>query len=115
MQSWFENIRCNRDLTCPHCNTAITDTSEVPSYDLDNRSDEISASIEIDIPTQMVQKYQNQLADYVALISNMENQGSKETPRVGSNHIASNQHQQIMHKRMDTGRVMLTFQDSDSD
>ena len=75
LKSWFENIRITRDLTCPICNTVITDTSEAPKNDFEYKSGEVSESAEFETPNQILQKYPNQLINQVALMSRVDTQG----------------------------------------
>ena len=82
LKSWFENVQIRRDLTCPHWNTTITDTSETPSNGSVHEYDEVSASIEFNSPAQML--HQNVLKNYVALISRIENDRLRDTARVDS-------------------------------
>ena len=86
MKSWFENIRITRDLTCPLCNTVITDTSEAMNNEIENEHepDEVSASIELETPDQKLQQNQNMLTNYVTLISCVDNYLSKDTARADS-------------------------------
>ena len=115
LKSWFDNVRISRDLTCPICNTVITDTSEVPKNDYECKSDEVSESAEFETPNQILLKYQDQLTNYVALMSRVDTQGSNAKLQVEGNQTDVNQDEKFTHHRMHTQRIMLTYQESDSD
>ena len=65
IKGWFENIRFNKDLTWPICNTVITDSSETHKNDLKYEPEEVSASLEFGTPDQKLHKNQNVLANYI--------------------------------------------------
>ena len=89
LKKWFDNVQINRDLTCPHCNTIITDTSQTQNNDLEHESNEVSASIEFDTLDQKLQKNQNVLTNCIASKLNMENCIYKETARAESDECIS--------------------------
>ena len=89
---WFFNIPINRDLPCPICNTAITDTSKIPNNDSEYKSDEISASIEYNTPGHMLDQNQNMLTNYVNFIWTLENNISKSSARVTSQECLASDH-----------------------
>ena len=115
LKSWFENVRINKDLTCPICNTVITDTSEVPKTDFECKSEEVSASAEFDTYNQIVQNRQNQLTNYAGVVSRVDTQGSNAKLKVEGNQTDVNQNEKFTHHRMPTQRNLLEFQESDSD
>ena len=86
LKSWFDNVRLSRDLTCPHCNTIITDTSEAQNNNQEHESNEVSASMEYNTPNQKLHQNQNQHTNTnnVALISCVENGIYKDTARANS-------------------------------
>ena len=93
LKDWFENIQITKDLTCPLCNTVITDTSETPNDDLECESNEVSVSMEFDTPGQKLQQNQDLFTNYVALISGVEMYRSKDTERADSDEcITSNRY-----------------------
>ena len=89
LKKWFDNVLLSRDLTCPHCNTIITDTSQTQNNDLENESNEVIASIEFDTPGQKLQKNQNVLTNCIVSKLNMENCNYKETARAESDECIS--------------------------
>ena len=80
LHKWFKNIRLSKDLTCPHCNAVITDTSKPIEESVESDSAEIVDTSEVlNIPDKNL--FENQLANYVGLISSLENQVSKTNGR----------------------------------
>ena len=95
LKSWFENIRITRDLTCPLCNTVITDTSQIPNDEKDQESNEVSASIVLETPEHQLQQHQNQITNNVALITCVESDLFKNTARADSDEcIVSNPYEE---------------------
>ena len=54
LKQWFNNVRVTRDLSCPVCNTIITDISEYTNNDLEHESNEVNASIQFITPSQIM-------------------------------------------------------------
>ena len=76
LREWFKNITISRDLTCPHCNTVITDTSRPAQNSVESDSAEVIETSEVlNIPDE--NSKDNQHANYVGLISSSVNQASR--------------------------------------
>ena len=113
IKNWFDNVQVTRDLTCPHCNAVITDSSEAPKTDFEHESDEVSASLGLDTPVQKLQQNQNMRTNNIALISYVENYLSKDTVRVDSDeHVNANPYKENELSRMYTEAAIPLHQEN---